>query len=122
MPKVMVVDDEPDIIESVKTILEAEGYDVTCANGGEECLKKLEKEKVDLVLMDFFMPGMDGRMVIEKIREKPGSGDVKVAFLTAVTFRKRGMEIIEELNISDYIIKPIEMNDFTSRIKKITER
>lgn len=119
MQKIMVVDDEPDIIESVKMILESEGYEVTGAENGEECLKKLKDMEVDLILMDFFMPQMDGRMVIENIRKKPGLKPVKIAFLTSATFRKRGMETLEELNISDYITKPIEIDDFIERIKKI---
>ena len=122
MPKVLIVDDEPDIIEAVKMILEKEGYEVIGAESGEECLKKLEEERVDLILMDFFMPEMDGRIVIEKIREIRDLKDIKIAFLTAATFKKRGMEIIKELNVLDYITKPIEVDDFTSRIKKIIER
>ena len=70
MTKIMIVDDEQEVIESIKTILELEGYEAVGAESGDECLKKLEKESVDLILMDFFMPGMDGRMVIEKIREQ----------------------------------------------------
>ena len=122
MAKIMAVDDEPYIIESVKTILELEGYEVISAESGGECLKKLEKEPVDLILMDFFMPGMDGRMVIEKIREKPDLKDTKIAFLTSARFRERGMKIMKELDALDYITKPLEIDDFKSRIKKILER
>ena len=122
MSRIMIVDDEPDIIESVKTILETEGYEVVGANSGDECLKKLEKESVDLILMDFFMPGMDGRVVIEKIRKNRDLKFLKIAFLTSATFRKKGMDIMEELGVLDYITKPIEIDDFTSRIKKIMEK
>ena len=115
----MIVDDEPDIVELVKEILGFEGYTVVGATSGHECLKKLEKEPVDLILMDFFMPEMDGRMVIEKIRKNPGLKDMKIAVLTSAAFRKRGIKILKELNILDYITKPIEVDDFTSRIKKI---
>ena len=118
----MAVDDEPDIIESVKAILGRDGHIVIGANGGDECLEKLEKEQVDLILMDFFMPGMDGRLVIEKIREIPELRDVNIAFLTSADFGKRGMEIMGELGISDYITKPIKINEFTPRIKKILKK
>ena len=122
MFRIMIVDDEPDIIESVKTILEAEGYEVVGANSGSECLKKLKKEPADLILMDFFMPGMDGRRVIEKIRENPDLKDIKIAFLTSAAFRGRGMKVIDKLNVLDYISKPIEMDDFILRIKKLLEK
>ena len=119
MPKVMIVDDEPYIVKSVKTILEKGGYSVIGAESGEECLKKLEKEPVDLILMDFFMPGMNGRAVIEKIRETPDLKSTKIAFLTAASFREKGLEIMEVLGVSDYIMKPIEVHNFASRIKRI---
>jgi len=122
MSRIMIVDDEPDVVELLKEILEAEGYTVIGAESGYECLEKLEKEPVDLILMDFFMPEMDGRMVIEKIRENSKLGDTKIAFLTAAAFKKRGVEILKELDILDYIAKPIDVDDFTSRIKKIMEK
>ncbi|ODS35584.1 MAG: hypothetical protein A7315_14630 [Candidatus Altiarchaeales archaeon WOR_SM1_79] len=121
MHKIMIVDDEPHIVKSVKTILEKRGYEVIGAESGRECLQKLEKERFDLILMDFFMPEMDGRMVIEEIRENPGLKGTKIAVLTSAEFRERGMEILKELNILDYIAKPIDIDDFTSRIKKIIE-
>ncbi|ODS36420.1 MAG: hypothetical protein A7316_02670 [Candidatus Altiarchaeales archaeon WOR_SM1_86-2] len=122
MSRIMIVDDEPDVVELLKEILEAEGYTVIGAESGYECLEKLEKEPVDLILMDFFMPGIDGRMVIEKIRKNPSLKDINIVFLTAAAFKKRGMEILSELDILDYITKPIDVSDFTSRIKKIMEK
>ncbi|ODS39107.1 MAG: hypothetical protein A7316_00440 [Candidatus Altiarchaeales archaeon WOR_SM1_86-2] len=119
MPRVMIVDDEPYIVKSVKTILEKEGYSVVGAESGDDCLKKLEKEPVDLILMDFFMPGMDGRAVIERIRENPDLKSTKIAFLTSASFREKGLEILDVLGVSDYIVKPIEVHNFTSKIKKI---
>jgi len=115
----MIVDDEPYIVKSVKTILEKEGYSVVGAESGDDCLKKLEKEPVDLILMDFFMPGMDGRAVIERIRENPDLKSTKIAFLTSASFREKGLEILDVLGVSDYIVKPIEVHNFTSKIKKI---
>jgi CheY-like chemotaxis protein len=121
MFKIMIVDDEPYVIRTIETILEREGYKVVGAKSGNECLKKLKKEPVDLILMDFFMPEMDGRMVIEKIRENPNLKDTKIAFLTAAAFGERGTEILKELNVSDYFTKPIDIHNFKSRIKKILE-
>ena len=122
MHKILIVDDEPDVVKSFKKTLGREGYEVTGAGSGEECMEKLEKESVDLVLMDFFMHGMDGRMVVEKIRESPGLKNTKVAFLTSASFGERGIEILNELGVMDYITKPIEVNDFRTRIKKIIQK
>ena len=120
MTKIMVVDDEPDISESVKSLLESEGYDVTVAGDGKECLSKLGKEKPDLILMDFFMPGMSGREVVEAIRKK--DKDTKIAFMTVAEFRDAGMKKLYDLGISDYIPKPIDTKDLIGRIKKILQK
>jgi len=120
MTKVMIVDDEPDVVELVKEILTGEGYDVVCAQSGEVCLEKLKNTPVDLILMDFFMPGVDGRMVIEEIRRNPKLKDTKIAILTSASFKKRGIEIMKELKVLDYITKPVELEDFKSRIRKLT--
>ncbi|ODS38322.1 hypothetical protein BEH94_09815 [Candidatus Altiarchaeales archaeon WOR_SM1_SCG] len=119
MQKIMIVDDEPYIVRSIKTVLESEGYSVVGAESGEECLRKLKKEPVDLVLMDFFMPEMDGRMVIEKIRENPGLKSVKVAVFTSAAFGESGMEVLKVLGVLDYITKPIDISEFISKIEKI---
>lgn len=121
MPKILIVDDEPDIVDSIKAILEMESYEVTGVNCGSDCLEKLKEESFDLVLMDFFMPEMDGRMVIEKIRENPDLNDTKIVFLTSATFKKKGMEVIKEMNVSDYIPKMdlVDTDNFVSKIKKV---
>ena len=119
MQKIMIVDDEPYIVRSIKTVLESEGYSVVGAESGEECLRKLKKEPVDLVLMDFFMPEMDGRMVIEKIRENPGLKSVKIAVFTSAAFGESGMEVLKVLGVLDYITKPIDISEFISKIEKI---
>ena len=117
---IMIVDDEPDILESVTFLLKSEGYDVIIAADGDECLKKLGGGvKPDLILMDFFMPSMTGREVAEKIHQNPKTKNLKIAFLTVAEFKEKGMERLSELGIVDYIQKPIEIANFTARIKKL---
>jgi CheY-like chemotaxis protein len=117
--KILIIDDEDDIRLAVKTLLESKGYETLEANGGKSGLSVLKKEKVDLVLCDFFMPGMNGRQVLEVIRADTTLKDTKVILLTVATFGKEGSEKLKELKVADYIQKPFENKDLLVRIKKI---
>jgi two-component system alkaline phosphatase synthesis response regulator PhoP len=117
--KILIVDDEPHMIELVKAILSEEGYDVATASDGKEGLKKLETLKPDLVILDMMMPGMSGREVCEKIRENPKTKGLKVAFLTVARFSEVGKQELSKMNVSDYITKPFENTDLVKRVKKI---
>lgn len=120
MPKkIMVVDDEPDIQDSIKMILEGLGYEVVTADDGEQCLEKLAKEKVDLIVLDFFMPAFSGRETAERINKQYPERDFKIIFLTVAEFGGGGMDEIDKLGIADYIQKPIDLADFTQRVKKV---
>ena len=120
MPKkIMIVDDEPNICEAVKITLEAEGFKVLTALNGPECLDKLKNELVDLILMDFFMPEMNGRELCSKIRKDPRLTSLPVVFLTVAQFGGIGKEKLRKLNIADYIAKPFDNEDLVRRVKKI---
>jgi len=110
---ILVVDDEPDIRETVQTVLESEGYKVKTAVSGEDALKKLKTEKPDLVIMDIMMPGPPVREIIKKIRQP-------ICFLSAVrTSEAEKEEIFSSGNIVDYIQKPFDIKELIERIKKI---
>jgi CheY-like chemotaxis protein len=117
--KILIIDDEDDIRLAVSTLLESKGFEMLEANGGKKGLALLKKEPVDLVLCDFFMPGMNGREVLEKIREDPALKNTKVILLTVATFGKEGTAKLKELHVADYIPKPFENKDLIARIKKI---
>lgn len=117
--KILVVDDEPDICDVVKAILEREGFKVSPANGGPEGLKKLKKQNFDLVLIDFFMPLMSGRELLEKIRADPKLKFTRAAFLTAARFGDLGMDKIRELGALDYIQKPFDSDELVKRVKQL---
>jgi|SRR5690349_8658285 CheY-like chemotaxis protein len=80
---IMVVDDNPDIITIVRTILEGKGYKVTSAYSGTELLSCLEKEKPDLVVLDIMMPQMDGLEVLTRMKAAPDTASIPVILLTA---------------------------------------
>jgi two-component system alkaline phosphatase synthesis response regulator PhoP len=117
--KIMTVDDEGNLIELVKAILEAEGYEVITASNGKECLEKLKTVKPDLILLDMMMPGMSGRETCEMIRKDPKTKNLKVAFVTVARFSEVGKDILKKLNAVDYITKPFDNKDLVKRVKKI---
>lgn len=116
--KILIVDDEADTRTLIKMLLEREGYQVSTAKDGKEGINQLKKEKSDLVILDMFMPGMTGREMCEKIRKNPKIKGTKIVFLTISTFGAKGIEQLENLNVLDYIKKPIDINDFKKRIKR----
>ncbi len=117
--KIMIVDDEPHLVELVGAILETEGYEVIKCHDGREALEKLKNIKPDLVLLDMMMPGMSGREVCEQIRKNPKIKNLKVIFLTVARFSETGKKVLDGLKVSDYITKPFENEDLVKRVKKV---
>ena len=115
--KILVVDDEKDILDSLKTLLELEDYKVKTVNSGKKALDALKKEKFDLVLLDILMPKMSGREVLEKIRKK--SKTQKVIFLTVVKLGQLGEEVIKKLKPTDYLQKPLRPLAIKKKIKQV---
>ncbi len=83
--KVLVVDDNPDSVAIMRSILEGRGYDVAAAHSGTEALQFLKKETVDLVLLDIMMPEMSGMEVLQRIKEDAATGRLPVILVTAKT-------------------------------------
>jgi CheY-like chemotaxis protein len=83
--KVLVVDDNPDSVAIMRGILEGRGYDVAAAHSGTEALQFLEKETVDLVLLDIMMPEMSGMEVLQRIKDDTATGRLPVILVTAKT-------------------------------------
>jgi DNA-binding response OmpR family regulator len=117
MKKIMVVDNEPDIVDLTRTVLELGGYEVVTAYSGEECLRLLEKEKVDLVLLDIMMPGMSGWDVFNRINKK--SADVKVAFMSVLEISDKRKQVLIDEGLSDYIMKPFDKETLLNRVDRI---
>lgn len=111
----MVVDDEPDIRSTVKTVLEKSGYTVVVATSADDCLKKINSgEKPDLILMDIMMPGTPVREIIPKL------GKFKIAYLSVVrTSEAEREDLMKSKNIVDFIQKPFDINELIKRVKKL---
>ena len=115
---IMVVDDEPDILTSLRVIFEYYGYDVITVNNGEKCIDELKKGFKGIILMDIMMPKMDGYEVLRQLRESVAAKQIPVIFLTAKGQKKdvlKGME----LGANDYLVKPYIFADLHGKIKKL---
>ncbi len=117
--KVLIVDDQKDILTSVGMLVEGEGYKAKTASNGKQALAMLKKESFDLVLLDVLMPEMSGREVLQKIRADPKLKNQKVAFLTVIQLSETGKDIVKKLKPNAYFQKPINVADFRKRLKKI---
>ena len=119
--KILLVDDEKDIISLLKFNLQAEGYKTVSAMDGDRALVLTEEEKPDLVLLDIMLPDKDGWEVLRELRQNPKTENIPVIFLTA-----KDSEFDEvlglELGADDYIVKPISMRKLLARIKKVLKK
>ena len=106
MKKILIVDDEENILEVTKDVLEDSGYEVIIAQTGKEALEKLEKEAVNLILVDYFMAPMSGLELCKNIRKNEHTSKVKIALFTSGEIGQVDMIEFLKLNISDYIKKP----------------
>ncbi len=119
--KILVVDDEPDILDILRYNLEKEGYKVFTAEDGRAGIKLAESEKPNLVILDIMMPKMDGVEVCRYLRSKSEFDRTVISFLTA---REEDYSQIAALDVGgdDYITKPIRPRVFLSRIKALLRR
>ncbi|CDF80900.1 two-component system response regulator [Formosa agariphila KMM 3901] len=119
--KILLVDDEPDILEIVGYNLSSEGYEVITAENGIEAVKKARKEKPQLIILDVMMPGMDGIEACEQIRNIPELKDTIITFLTA-----RGEDYSQvagfDAGADDYITKPVKPKVLVSKVKALLRR
>lgn len=119
--KILLVDDEQDILEFLGYNLKKEGYEVFAANNGKEAITIAKREIPDLIILDVMMPDMDGIETCRELREIPGLKNVMIAFLTA---RNEDYSQIAGFDVGadDYINKPIKPRVLISRIKALLRR
>jgi CheY-like chemotaxis protein len=117
---IMIVDDVPDIVETVKTVLEKERYEITSASSADECLKKLKKVTPDLILLDIMMPGMTVKEMLKRINKNKKWRNIKIIYLTVVRVSEaEKADLLNEANIVDFIEKPFDITDLVRRVKKV---
>ncbi|SHM07277.1 two-component system, OmpR family, alkaline phosphatase synthesis response regulator PhoP [Caldanaerovirga acetigignens] len=119
--KILVVDDEPFIVELVKFNLESAGYEVITASDGHEALKLIEKEHPDLIILDIMLPGIDGMEICRALRFKMQTKDIPVILLTAKT-GEIDKVLGLEMGADDYITKPFSPRELVARVKAVLRR
>ena len=121
MKKILIVDDEKDILEFLGYNLRKEGYEVSEAKTGDEALQLVKNNTPDLIILDVMMPGIDGIDTCQRMREMPKLKDTLIIFLTA---RNEDFSQIAGLDAGadDYVSKPIKPKVLLSRIKAIFRR
>jgi len=119
--KVLVVDDEPNIVQTLKDRLEMNDYQVFTAQNGSDGLKSAQENAPDVILLDVMMPVMDGHEMLEKLRRQDWGQNISVIMLTA---RSQAQDIARAraCGIEDYIIKPFDLSELLEKIEAIVDR
>jgi DNA-binding response OmpR family regulator len=126
--KILVVDDDPDILEAISMILESQGYDVVTAREGVEGLANLKAEKPDLLILDLLMPKMDGFAVCKELQDPRWTKykDIPILILTSVreeaSRRRYELETGLELDVDDYVEKPVAPDTLLERVGRLIKR
>jgi len=119
--KILVVDDEPDIVDTVTFMLQARNFDVITASDGLEGLTKAISEHPDLILLDIMMPNMDGYELCYKLKKDKNMRNIPVIMLTA---RGENEAVIRahKLGADDYIVKPFSLPTLISKLNKLLNK
>ncbi len=127
MSKILIVDDDPDLVEAVTMILESKNYDVVAAYGGIEGLEKAKTEDPDLIVLDVMMPDKDGYAVCKELKADSKYREIPILLLTAVVSRvsktsRYTHQMGLETEADDYIDKPVEPAELVKRIEDLLGR
>ena len=126
--KILVVDDDPDILDALTMILESQDYQVLMARDGIDGLAKLKADKPDLIILDLLMPKMDGFAVCRELQDPRWSKyrDIPILILTSVreeaSRRRYELETGLELDVDDYVEKPVSPDILLERVDRLVKR
>ena len=116
--KVLIVDDEPNILMSLDFLMRKEGYDVLVARNGKEALESLENKEPDMVLLDIMMPDVDGYEICQYIRKQENLQNCKVIFLSAKT-KETDIQRGYEVGADFYLTKPFSNKNLIGKVKEL---
>jgi two-component system alkaline phosphatase synthesis response regulator PhoP len=125
-PYILVVDDDPDILDSIMTVLKSQPFRLQAAQDGRQCMEMIEKKIPDLLVLDLLMPKMDGFAVIRELRKNPWYTELPIIVLTAVvqdaSRRRYELETGRGMNVQDYLEKPVAPAELLRRVSKALEQ
>ncbi len=119
--KILLVDDERDIVEVTKVRLESKGFEVVCAYDGLEALDKVKEAKPDLVLLDLFMPVMHGYEVCRKLKEDSKTKAIPVILFSAGLCKGSCPKEAKDVGAADFVPKPFDVEELVDKIKFYTK-
>lgn len=119
--RILVVDDDPDILQFVRLNLELDGFEVELAGGGREALEKAAASPPDLMLLDVMMPEIDGLTVLRRMRSDPPTANIPVIVLTARSLAEDRVKGLD-LGADDYITKPFDLEELIARVRTVLRR
>ncbi len=124
--KILVIDDDPDLVEALKIILETGSYRVISAFDGEEGLRKVKEENPDLIILDLLLPKEDGDVLCRELKADPRYANVPILVLTAVAEKMSSKLFpkhrIRSLPADDYVDKPVQPQDLLGRVDRLLVR
>ena len=116
--KILIADDDENILSSLGNILSIEGYDIVTAQNGEETLDKIRQESPDLLILDLMMPEMDGASVAFDLSSKPGGNKIPIIIVSGLVLEDTGKAFdTKNMNVK-FLKKPFEIDDLISLVKK----
>lgn len=116
----MAVDDDEDFLYIVKKILEREGYCVETVTNGWECLRRIEKSRPDLLILDVVMPGLDGLETCKRVKEDPDTCSIPVLILSIRREREDVERSIEYAGADSHLAKPVEIQELVRKVRELT--
>lgn len=116
--RILIVDDEPNIVISLEFLMKREGFEVAIARDGEEALNRVEQHLPDLILLDVMMPKKSGFEVCQQLRANPAHAELKIIMLTA---KGRDTEVTKGLDLGAdaYMTKPFSTKDLVAQVKSL---
>lgn len=120
-PKVLVVDDEPNVLRSLVQYLTIEEFEVETASNGVEALEKVDSFNPELILLDVMMPGMDGFEVLDRVKALPGHANTPVIMLTA---KDQSSDVLKgyQSGATSYLVKPFNLDELVETINQTLDR
>ena len=117
--KILIVEDEPDIVSTTKMALEASGYEVAVAADGLAALFAVAKENPALIILDMMLPKLNGEQVVDELKKNPGYKDIPIILITALSQRNE-KEVMCRMDVDFCLVKPFDLDELCILVRRLT--